>query len=77
MEFLIDFITNDNSKISSLIKCCDDENKILRHLAKCYIDGNPQISVFDLLNTVFGTDEYSKGNSTFSTAVNLGNKLNV
>ena len=58
MKFLIDFITNDNSKISSLIKCCDDENKILRHLAKCYIDGNPQISVFDLLNTVFGTDEY-------------------
>ena len=59
MQFLIEFIDGEqNSKISSLIKCSQNEAKILRHLSKGYIEGTPQSSVYDVLCAVFGSEEY-------------------
>ena len=59
MQFLIEFIGGEqNSKISSLIKCSQNEAKILRHLSKNYVEGTPQSSVYDVLCAVFGSEEY-------------------
>ena len=59
MRFLIEFIGGEqNSKISSLIKCSQNEAKILRHLSKGYVEGTPQSSVYDVLCAVFGSEEY-------------------
>ena len=59
MRFLIEFIGGEqNSKISSLIKCSENEAKILRHLSKSYVEGTPQSSAYDVLCTVFGSEEY-------------------
>ena len=59
MRFLIEFIGGEqNSKISSLIKCSQNEAKILRHLSKNYIEGTPQSSAYDVLCAVFGSEEY-------------------
>ncbi|WP_299027259.1 ATP-binding protein [uncultured Campylobacter sp.] len=59
MRFLIEFIGGEqNSKISSLIKCSQNEAKILRHLSKNYVEGTPQSSVYDVLCVVFGSEEY-------------------
>ena len=59
MRFLIEFIGKEqDSKISSLIKCSENEAKILRHLSKNYIEGTPQSSAYDVLCAVFGSEEY-------------------
>ena len=59
MRFLIEFIGGEqNSKISSLIKCSENEAKILRHLSKGYVEGTPQSSAYDVLCAVFGSEEY-------------------
>ena len=59
MRFLIEFIGGEqNSKISSLIKCSENEAKILRHLSKNYVEGTPQSSAYDVLCAVFGSEEY-------------------
>ena len=59
MRFLIEFISDEqNSKISSLIKCSQNEAKILHHLSKGYVEGTPQSSVYDVLCAVFGSEEY-------------------
>ena len=59
MRFLIEFIGGkQNSKISSLIKCSQNEAKILHHLSKGYVEGTPQSSVYDVLCVVFGSEEY-------------------
>ena len=59
MRFLIEFIGKEqNSKISSLIKCSENEAKILRHLSKGYVEGTPQSSAYDVLCAVFGSEEY-------------------
>ncbi|WP_298085917.1 ATP-binding protein, partial [uncultured Campylobacter sp.] len=59
MRFLIEFIGGEqNSKISSLIKCSENEAKILRHLSKSYVEGTPQSSAYDVLCAVFGSEEY-------------------
>ena len=59
MRFLIEFIGEEqDSKISSLIKCSENEAKILRHLSKSYVEGTPQSSAYDVLCTVFGSEEY-------------------
>ena len=59
MRFLIEFISGEqNSKISSLIKCSQNEAKILRHLSKNYVEGIPQSSAYDVLCAVFGSEEY-------------------
>ena len=59
MRFLIEFIGGkQNSKISSLIKCSENEAKILRHLSKSYVEGTPQSSAYDVLCAVFGSEEY-------------------
>ncbi len=59
MRFLIEFIGGEqNSKISSLIKCSENEAKILRHLSKSYVEGTPQNSAYDVLCAVFGSEEY-------------------
>jgi len=59
VRFLIEFIGGEqNSKISSLIKCSQNEAKILRHLSKGYVEGTPQSSVYDVLCAVFGSEEY-------------------
>jgi len=59
VQFLIEFIGGEqNSKISSLIKCSQNEAKILRHLSKNYVEGTPQSSVYDVLCAVFGSEEY-------------------
>ena len=59
MRFLIEFIGKEqDSKISSLIKCSENEAKILRHLSKGYVEGTPQSSVYDVLCAVFGSEEY-------------------
>jgi len=59
VRFLIEFIgAEQNSKISSLIKCSENETKILRHLSKGYVEGAPQSSVYDVLCAVFGSEEY-------------------
>ena len=59
MRFLIEFIGGkQNSKISSLIKCSENEAKILRHLSKNYVEGTPQSSAYDVLCAVFGSEEY-------------------
>ncbi len=59
MRFLIEFIGGEqNSKISSLIKCSQNEAKILRHLSKNYVEGTPQSSAYDVLCAVFGSEEY-------------------
>lgn len=59
MRFLIEFISDEqNSKISSLIKCSENEAKILRHLSKNYVEGTPQSSAYDVLCAVFGSEEY-------------------
>ena len=59
MRFLIEFIGGEqNSKISSLIKCSENEAKILRHLSKGYVEGTPKSSAYDVLCAVFGSEEY-------------------
>jgi len=59
VRFLIEFIGGEqNSKISSLIKCSENEAKILRHLSKGYVEGTPQSSAYDVLCAVFGSEEY-------------------
>nr|WP_314179791.1 ATP-binding protein [uncultured Campylobacter sp.] len=59
MRFLIEFISGEqNSKISSLIKCSQNEAKILRHLSKSYVEGTPQSTAYDVLCAVFGSEEY-------------------
>ncbi|WP_169779403.1 AAA family ATPase [Campylobacter curvus] len=60
MQYLLDFLNSDikKSKISALIKCSEEEAKILRHLSKIYIEGVANISVYDLLCTVFGSQDY-------------------
>ena len=59
MRFLIEFIGKEqNSKISSLIKCSENEAKILCHLSKGYVEGTPQSSAYDVLCAVFGSEEY-------------------
>jgi len=59
VRFLIEFISDEqNSKISSLIKCSENEAKILRHLSKNYVEGTPQSSAYDVLCAVFGSEEY-------------------
>jgi len=59
VRFLIEFIGGEqNSKISSLIKCSENEAKILRHLSKNYVEGTPQSSAYDVLCAVFGSEEY-------------------
>jgi len=59
VRFLIEFIgAEQNSKISSLIKCSENEAKILRHLSKNYVEGTPQSSAYDVLCAVFGSEEY-------------------
>ena len=59
MRFLIEFIGKEqDSKISSLIKCSENEAKILRHLSKGYVEGTPQSSAYDVLCAVFGSEEY-------------------
>ena len=53
MRFLIEFIGKEqDSKISSLIKCSENEAKILRHLSKGYVEGTPQSSAYDVLCAV-------------------------
>jgi len=55
VRFLIEFIGGEqNSKISSLIKCSENEAKILRHLSKGYVEGTLQSSAYDVLCAVFG-----------------------
>ena len=59
MRFLIEFIGGEqNSKISSLIKCSENEAKIVRHLSKNYVEGTPQSIAYDVLCAVFGSEEY-------------------
>ena len=59
MRFLIEFIGKEqDSKNSSLIKCSENEAKILRHLSKGYVEGTPQNSAYDVLCAVFGSEEY-------------------
>ncbi|MBR8466273.1 ATP-binding protein [Campylobacter sp. faydin G-140] len=59
MQFLLDFLSADvkNSKIYKLIKCSEDEAKILRHLSVIYVDGVVSVSAYELLCGVFGTKD--------------------
>nr|WP_314538236.1 ATP-binding protein [uncultured Campylobacter sp.] len=57
MKYLLDFLNQDlkKSKIYELIKYGDEEGEILKYLSKAYVQGTANMSVFELLGAVFGT----------------------
>jgi len=57
VKYLLDFLNQDlkKSKIYELIKCGDEEGEILKYLSKAYVQGTANMSVFELLGAVFGT----------------------
>ena len=59
MRYLLDFLSSPicESKIYALIKCGEDEAKILRYLSKIYVEGAASISVYDMLCAVFGVKD--------------------
>lgn len=59
MKYLKDFL-NDNrsSEIFQILECDKDELEILKYMTRSFIQGVSQMSVFDLLNTVFTDKDF-------------------
>lgn len=56
MQYFIDFINSQNpqsSKIFPLLKCSNDESKILQHMARALLDTENEFKVLSLLECVF------------------------
>lgn len=59
MKYLKDFLEdNRNSEIFAVLECSEDELKILRHVCKNYVAGVNVMSVFDVLNVIFGGQDF-------------------
>ncbi|MDO5045602.1 ATP-binding protein [Campylobacter sp.] len=60
MKYLLEFIDPKvkNSNLSSLINCNKSQEDILRFLSKSYIEGISQNSVYEVLKSIFGEEEY-------------------
>ena len=61
MKYLIDFIDVKNveeAKIYQHLKCSEDEGKILQYMTKKYVSGVEDIIVSDMLQDIFGEDNY-------------------
>ena len=62
MKFLIDFLENkrvEKSEIFDQLKCGPDEAKILQLLSRKFIAGQEDCMVLDLLQELYGTDDYA------------------
>lgn len=59
MKYLFDFLNGENSVIADIIKCTNDEILILRHMCKIYIGGSSQSSVYDVLNEIYGNQNFA------------------
>ncbi|MDR1285547.1 MAG: ATP-binding protein [Campylobacteraceae bacterium] len=63
MEYLVDFLENEDikkSKIFSHLKCSEDEAKILKALVRRYIEGEVDIMANDILSEIFGRQNYAQ-----------------
>ncbi|NOR58335.1 MAG: AAA family ATPase [Sulfurimonas sp.] len=61
MKYLIDFIDVDNvekAKIYEHLKCSGDEGKILQFMTKRFVSGVEDVIVSDMLQEIFGEDDY-------------------
>ncbi len=61
MKYLIDFIDVNNvaeAKIYQHLKCSEDEGKILQYMTKKYVSGIEDIIVSDMLQDIFGEENY-------------------
>jgi SpoVK/Ycf46/Vps4 family AAA+-type ATPase len=61
LDTLVEFLKEKNvakSQIFAQLKCNENEAKILQFLALKYVDGNDDVMVLDILQTLFGVDEY-------------------
>ena len=61
MKYLIDFIDVDNvekAKIYEHLKCSADEGKILQYMTKRYVSGGEDVIVSDMLQDIFGDENY-------------------
>ncbi len=61
LKYLIDFIDVNNvaeAKIYQHLKCSEDEGKILQYMTKKYVSGIEDIIVSDMLQDIFGEENY-------------------
>lgn len=60
MKYILDFINSEvgESEIFKELECSLDEVKILKFLTKNYLEGSYGSSVFNVLNSVFGNENY-------------------
>ncbi|AGZ82461.1 ATP-binding protein [Campylobacter fetus] len=59
MKYLKDFLNdNQSSEIFQILECDKDELEILKYMTRSFIQGVSQMSVFDLLNTVFTDKDF-------------------
>lgn len=61
MKYLIDFIDVKNveeAKIYEHLKCSEDEGKILQYMTKKFVSGIEDVVVSDMLQDIFGEDDY-------------------
>ncbi len=61
LKYLIDFIDVKNvaeAKIYQHLKCSEDEGKILQYMTKKYVSGIEDIIVSDMLQDIFGEENY-------------------
>jgi SpoVK/Ycf46/Vps4 family AAA+-type ATPase len=61
LKYLIDFIDVKNveeAKIYQHLKCSEDEGKILQYMTKKYVSGVEDIIVSDMLQDIFGEENY-------------------
>lgn len=76
MEYLYDFLQNEPkfSKIAAIINASDDELKILQHISRSYINGVSFLSVFELLTTLFKSEnlEHLKHLNEIKTLIDNG-----
>ncbi|CAD7288729.1 ATP-dependent zinc metalloprotease FtsH [Campylobacter majalis] len=58
MQYLLEFLNakTENSQVETIINANENEIKILKHLAKSYVQGVGLLSVFETLSFVFGTE---------------------
>ncbi|MFP4331803.1 MAG: ATP-binding protein [Campylobacterales bacterium] len=62
MQYIIDFLEKPNiedTEVYKHLKAQKDEALILRHMLKEYLSANEDCSVFDILNSVFDSKNYS------------------
>ncbi len=61
MDTLVDFLKEKDvakSEIFAQLKCSKDEARVLQYLSLKYVEGNDDVLVLDILQNLFGIDEY-------------------